>query len=83
MLFRSGNSKYRLRDYQGAIADYNKAIEINPQDANAYKNRGNSMELVGDLKGACADLKRAVSLGHEDTSKYLQSEVGSWCRNMP
>ena len=28
-----GNTKYRLRDYKGAIADYNKAIEINKQFA--------------------------------------------------
>ena len=33
---KRGNSKYRLRDYQGAIADYTKAIEINPQFALAF-----------------------------------------------
>mgnify|MGYP003956739681 CR=1 FL=1 len=26
-----GVTKYRLRDYQGAIADYTRAIEINPR----------------------------------------------------
>ena len=27
-------------DYYGAISDYTKAIEINPNDADAYNNRG-------------------------------------------
>ena len=29
--FNNGNGKLRSKDYQGAIADYNKAIAINPQ----------------------------------------------------
>ena len=35
-----GNEKYQSGDYYGAISDYNKAIEINPRDADAYYNRG-------------------------------------------
>jgi len=38
--FYSGNTKYELKDYKGAIQDYTKAIELNPNHANAYYNRG-------------------------------------------
>ena len=40
--FNQGVEKYEAGNYQGAIADWSKAIEINPQDAYAYYNRGNA-----------------------------------------
>ena len=38
--FKLGEQKYNKKDYQGAIADYDKAIELNPKDVRAYYNRG-------------------------------------------
>ena len=35
-----GNSKISLKDLKGAIQDYDKTIELNPQYADAYFNRG-------------------------------------------
>ncbi|HGY5545329.1 MAG TPA: tetratricopeptide repeat protein, partial [Prochlorococcus sp.] len=66
--------KGKSGDLQGAIADYSKAIEINPQYANAYKNRGIAKELVGDLKGACADWKEASSLGDKDAAGWVRDQ---------
>ena len=31
--FKLGEQKYNKKDYQGAIADYDKAIELNPKYA--------------------------------------------------
>jgi len=36
----SGNQKDDAKDYNGAISDYTKAIELDPNDAGAYYNRG-------------------------------------------
>ena len=48
---------------QGAISDYNKAIELNPNYADAYNNRSIAKESIGDLNGACEDARKAISLG--------------------
>ena len=40
LIYNRGSAKVSLKDYYGAISDYTKAIEINPNDAKAYYNRG-------------------------------------------
>ena len=76
-------AKSELGDRQGAIADYNQAIAINPQLAQAYINRGTAKFELGDKQGACSDFKKAISLGNQSTAQWLQSDGGVWCRNMP
>ena len=44
-----GISKSNLKDYNGAISDFNKAIELDPDYASAYNNRGSTKD---DLKDA-------------------------------
>ncbi|MFL0770746.1 MAG: tetratricopeptide repeat protein, partial [Prochlorococcus sp.] len=63
-----------LKDYQSAIADYNKAIAINPQHALAYTNRGIAKELVKDLEGACADWRKAAALGNRDAARWVSKQ---------
>jgi len=47
-------------DLQGAIADYDRAIEINPRFAEAYSNRGNARLDGRDLDGSIADYELAI-----------------------
>jgi tetratricopeptide (TPR) repeat protein len=70
----AGIEKGKRGDFKGAIADYSKAIEINPQYANAYKNRGIAKELVRDLKGACEDWGKASSLGVQDAAGWVRKQ---------
>jgi len=48
----SGIAKYDINNYTGAIEDYNKAIQFNPNYAKAYYNRGNAEVHLEDLTGA-------------------------------
>jgi len=57
--FDNGLSKYDLKDFYGAISDYNKAIELDPNYAKAYYNRGLSKDDLKDYNGAIADYNKA------------------------
>jgi len=55
-----------LARYAQAIADYDRAIEINPQLALAYRNRAISFDKLGKKERAHEDLKEAARLGDEE-----------------
>jgi tetratricopeptide (TPR) repeat protein len=61
--FTSAAQKYQQGDYQGALNDYNRAIQINPRNANAYYNRGLlKATKFQDAQGALADYNRAIKI---------------------
>ena len=70
----SAEEKYHNDDYQGAIADYTKAIQINPALRQAYINRGINLEIVGDPQGACSDWRKAADLGHTYAIEWVRNE---------
>jgi tetratricopeptide (TPR) repeat protein len=53
-----GNVRRDQNDLQGAMEDYNKAIELNYNDA--YNNRGILRNRTNDYKNAIEDFNRAV-----------------------
>ena len=54
-----GIAKNELGDHKGAIQDYNKAIELNPNYALAYYKRGNAKIKLGQKDSGCLDLSKA------------------------
>jgi tetratricopeptide (TPR) repeat protein len=48
--------------YDQAIADYNKAIEINPRYINSYRNRGLIYRARGQYDRAIADYSKAIEI---------------------
>ncbi len=65
--FNQGFVKYDLKDFHGAIADYTKAIEINPDYANAYNNRGDAKKALGIPGGAYFDYQRYNNLKNNNS----------------
>ena len=57
-----GTAKGNKGDYDGAIADFDRAIAINPNYAEAYYNRGLVKAEQGDYDGAIADYDRAIAI---------------------
>ncbi len=65
-----GTTYFNMEDYQAALADYTRAIELNPQFAAAYWNRGISYYDLEDYQAALADFTRAIELNPEDAAAY-------------
>ena len=56
--------------YKGAISDYNKAIEINPEYEDAYYERGLAKESVKDYEGAISDYTKVIQLNQDAWDAY-------------
>ncbi|MDR0304925.1 MAG: tetratricopeptide repeat protein [Chitinispirillales bacterium] len=54
-------------DYDRAIADFNEAIRIDPNNAIVRGNRGNAYFMKNDYDRAIADFKEAIKLNPNDT----------------
>src|SRR5262245_63810477 len=69
---RHGIERFGKNDIAGAIADYDRAISIDPKLAEAYLNRGKAKRAGGDLDGAITDyeivtdLERTLALNNHD-----------------
>ena len=68
--FESAINKEKSKDYKGALADYNKAIEINPKLVRAYNNRGNVKSDLKDYEGAISDFNKALVINPNDIFAY-------------
>jgi S1-C subfamily serine protease/Tfp pilus assembly protein PilF len=69
--FITAQEKSQKGDYQGAIADYNRALVINPQFEEIYFRRGLARSLTKDWQGAEADYTRAIEINPQHPEAYL------------
>lgn len=60
--FQRGKDRFKLKDYQGAIEAYTKAIEIDPRFYEAWYNRGISKGELLDYKSAISDFTTAIEI---------------------
>jgi len=58
-------------DNERAIADFDKAVQYDPQLAAAFINRGRLRISSEDLEGALEDFEQAMSLKQNDPAVYL------------
>jgi len=64
-----GNKKtFELRDYAGAILDYNKSIKDSPNNGEAYYYRGYAKLCLDNYNDAIIDFNKAIKLNNFDDS---------------
>ena len=68
--YNTGLEKYYLEDYRGAISDYNKAIQLNPDYSDAYYNRGVAKFKLQDYSGVIADYNKLIKIIRPDDDDY-------------
>jgi uncharacterized membrane protein YhaH (DUF805 family) len=83
-----GNNEYgpnpKAEEESGkAIADYNKAIEIAPDSADAFYNRGDAYDEMGEYGKAIADYNKAIELDPNHALAYhnrgcAYGEIGAY-----
>lgn len=74
-----GIAKSKLNNHNGAIEDFDRAIDIQPKDVMHYPNwiknyfnRGVSKFYTNDIEGACEDWNRAFEFGFGGALEYLE-----------
>jgi len=77
------SAKYKLKDYQGAMADFTKALSLKPLNEeelnswrNSFYNRGVTKYYLNDLAGACMDWEAALNQGIKESTFLLNSYCG-------
>jgi serine/threonine protein kinase/tetratricopeptide (TPR) repeat protein len=69
--FKCASLKEQKKDFTGALEDYTKAIELDPQYAKAYNNRGSIKARQKKLKEALDDYTSALRLNPSSLTTYL------------
>jgi tetratricopeptide (TPR) repeat protein len=66
--YESGMAKQEIKDYKGAIVDFNKAIKLETNEellSYIYYARGTTKAFSGNMEGACEDFVTSSRLGYE------------------
>lgn len=67
-----GCAKVNAKKYQEAVADFEKAIELKPDYADAYFNLGRTYYLMNNEDKACENYKLAAQYGRANLDDYLK-----------
>jgi len=68
--YESADAKWKDKDYEGAIKDCNKALQLDPDFAEAYSRRGTAKHDLGDKQGVIADYDKALQLNPNYAHAY-------------
>src|ERR1051326_5051166 len=65
-----GVAKQNKGDFEGALADYNRAIALDPYDPTPYNNRGLIETAKGNLDAAITDFNHAVQIDAKNAETF-------------
>ena len=70
-----GEEKFKNEDIDGALADFNKAIEKDPKYTEAYLNRGYVYITTGELQKVLTNFDKAIALDSGCVEAYYNRGV--------
>ncbi len=69
----NGNLKIENGNFNGALDDYTKALEVLPNEPVINFNRGYTKYELGDIDGACVDFTKASKLGNKEGREAVKA----------
>src|SRR2546430_2285441 len=60
------------KQYDAAIAEFDKAVEADPKDPRNYTNRGTAYRASGKFAEAMADFSKAIEVAPQDYFGYME-----------
>ncbi|MCM0592694.1 MAG: tetratricopeptide repeat protein [Gloeotrichia echinulata DEX184] len=69
--YQQGHAAYKVRDYEGAIENFNQALQQEPNHAKAHINRGNARFNVKDYEGALIDYSEALQINPYEVKAFV------------
>jgi tetratricopeptide (TPR) repeat protein len=82
--FKAGESFVEAGNQKDAIAQFTKAIELNPDYLQAYVSRAEAYKAIDELQKAADDYKRALVFESSEIELYYSaSEVNYLLKNYP
>ena len=82
-LFEQALSASRQGRFDEALPLWNQVLEVAPNDAAAWSNRGNVLLALGDPRAAITDQTKAIALDSESPDPHLnrgtaEEALGQW-----
>jgi tetratricopeptide (TPR) repeat protein len=63
-----GSHKNSIRDFEGALNEYNKAIELYPYEPDYFQKRGGINSTLGNFDQAYSDWEKSMELANNNKS---------------
>jgi tetratricopeptide (TPR) repeat protein/membrane protease YdiL (CAAX protease family) len=68
---KSGVADYKASNFNQAIANLTRAIQLGDDSSSVYTYRGNAKFMKGDLAGAISDYSMAIVLNPKDSTSFF------------
>ena len=76
--YRRGLAKAKIGQYEAAIAEYDNAIRLEPDHANAYYNRGLAKYNLSQYEAAITDYDNAIRLKSDYAAAYYNRGLAKY-----
>jgi Trypsin-like peptidase domain/TPR repeat len=82
-LMAQSNSKRRLNDLSGAIAALDQVVRLDPNNIDAFNNRGTLYMMQRDYLAAIADFRKTVQIDPNFAQGYYNQAIAHYRRASP